>query len=369
MNQKQLRHFVPLSGPSTRELATGEESDFRVSLGFTPGWFRKRLGIDFSKRWHKDPMYRYETMLQMKTYLHEMFPYLDNFKLHFNEKGIETSCATISGVYGTCSISAIYGLPVRFDQGGWPVTTEHYTKEQLMKLKPISVADTPFVQELMEQMDRIEELYGTIDGYLGYQGILNNAFRLMGQEIFVEMMDDEDFAEFLFQHIYETMLEFIKLVQARQNRSGFPVNFLSVSNCVINMISTDLYEEMLLPFDQKLAKEFDVFGVHTCNWDITRHISAFQKIGPLGYLDMGMMSDMKKVRESFPDTRLAVLYLPTLIAQKPLEEMRQDFEKICEEAAPVDIALVDIEADTPDERVQAVVKMAYELEMKMHKEN
>jgi len=211
-------------------------------------------------------------------------------------------------------------------------------------------------------MDQIEEHYGAIDGYLAYQGILNNAFRLMGEEIFIEMLEDEPFAEFLFQHIYETMLSFIKLVQKRQKQSGFEVNFLSVSNCVINMIGADLYESLLMPFDQKLAKEFAVFGVHTCNWDITRHIQAFQKIGPLGYLDMGMMSDMKKVRESFPDTRLAVLYHPNHIAEKPLVEVKKDFEAIYSQAAPVDIALVDIEATVSDERVQEVVKIARELQ-------
>jgi len=237
-----------------------------------------------------------------------------------------------------------------------------------MDLKPIPVENTPFVQELLEQMDRIEERYGVIDGYPAYQGILNNAFRLMGEDIFIEMLEDEPFAEFLFQHICETMLSFANLIQQRQRRSGFEVNFLSVSNCVINMIGTDLYERMLMPFDRKLSKEFEVFGLHTCNWDITRHIEAFRKIGPLGYLDMGMMSDMKQARAAFPDTRFAVFYHPNSIAETPLDQVRRDFERICAEAAPVDLALVDIEANTPDERVREVVRIAYELEQKMRRE-
>lgn len=362
MKMKQLRHFIPVSGPGTREPATGEERDFRLSLGFTPRWFHKRLEVDFSDKWHQNPSYRYETMLQMKSYLNEMFPYLENFRLQTNEKGVETSCATLSGVYGICAIGAIYGLPVQFRKDGWPDTVGHYTKQELSKLKPIRLSENVFVQQMLRQMDRIEELYGTIDGYLAYQGVLNNAFRLMGEEILIEMLEDPPFAEFLFSHICETMLEFIKLIQGRQRESGFEVDFLSVSNCVINMISPDMYEEFLLPHDQKLAGEFETFGVHTCNWDITRHIEPFSKIGSLGYLDMGMMSDMKKVRETFPDTRLAVLYHPNEIMAKSLEEVRADFERICREAAPVDLALADIEVDVPDELIHAVAKMACEIQ-------
>ncbi|MCI8851897.1 MAG: hypothetical protein HFI31_05765 [Lachnospiraceae bacterium] len=361
MEQKQLRHFAPVSGPSTREPATGKEGDFRVSLGFTPGWFHHRLGIDFSERWHRDPRYRYETMVGMKEHLHGLFPELENFQPQWNERGVETSCATLSGVYGACPISAVYGLPVQFQKAGWPGTREHYTKEQIRAWKPIVLWENAFVQELMEQMDIIEEEYGVIDGYLAYQGVLNNAFRLMGQEIFLELFEDPPFARFLFDHIYETMLGFIKLVQERQGKSGFSVKFLSVSNCVINMVSTDVYEEFLLPYDKKLAREFEVFGVHTCNWDITRHIDAFRQLEPLGYLDMGMMSDMEKVRQAFPHTRLAVLYHPNDIRDKPLGEVERDFEKICCQAAPVDLALVDIEKDTPDQRVREVVRLAQEV--------
>jgi len=70
-------------------------------------------------------------------------------------------------------------------------------------------------------------------------------------------------------------------------------------------------------------------------------------------------------REVFPDTRFAVLYHPALIETQPLEQICQDFEKICSEAAPVDLALVDIEGNASDERVKEVVQMAYEIEKRM----
>ena len=42
-----LRNHIPIAGTGNREPCDGSESPFRVSLGFTPQWFYKRLGIDF----------------------------------------------------------------------------------------------------------------------------------------------------------------------------------------------------------------------------------------------------------------------------------------------------------------------------------
>ena len=74
MPETRLRNHIPLSGPATREPCTGDEPFLRVSLGFVPRWYHKRLGIDFSQQWHTDPVHRYDTLVAMKTFLHEIFP-------------------------------------------------------------------------------------------------------------------------------------------------------------------------------------------------------------------------------------------------------------------------------------------------------
>lgn len=77
-------------------------------------------------------------------------------------------------------------------------------------------------------------------------------------------------------------------VEERQRQSGFPIDQLSVSNCVVNMISPKDYETFVMPHDARIA--------------------IFQQI------------------------------------------------------SPCDIVLADIQSDTPDERVQAVVQVCHELE-------
>ncbi|MCM8900198.1 hypothetical protein KVG29_03030 [Caldicoprobacter algeriensis] len=310
------------------------------------------MGIDFSEKWHLDPEYRYETLVIMKGYLHKIFPMVPYFTPLY-EDGIERSCATISGVHGAVFIPLVYGLEVTYSKDDWPWVRadKHLTKEQIENLKPFDLYSNPVVVQLLEQMDIIEKKWGMIHGYINYQGILNNAFRIRGSEIFLDMYDDPDFVHFFFNHIAQTILNVSKLIQERQRKSGFYINLMSLSNCVMNMISPEQYQKFVLPYDMMLSKEYERFGIHTCNWDITPYINVLRKIDKMGYIDMGMVSDMKRVKEVFPDARRAVMYSPVELEKKTADEIRLDIQRIYDELAPCDIVMADIQDTTPDSKV------------------
>ncbi len=78
-----------------------------------------------------------------------------------------------------------------------------------------------------------------IHGYLNYQGILNIATKVRGQDIFMDLFDDPGFVHRFFRHIARTIETTSKMIQARQRKSGFAIDLLSMSNCVINMIAPD----------------------------------------------------------------------------------------------------------------------------------
>jgi uroporphyrinogen-III decarboxylase len=362
MNPKDytLRNHIPIAGAGNREPCTGNESSFRVALGFTPKWYKDRLGINFSEKWHEDPLYRYETLVLMKKYLSPLFPSIENFRPRY-EGDVDYDCATLNGVYGSLVMSGVYGQKIHFFEDNWPSvdTSKPFTKEELSNMPPFDPETNPFFRKLSDQMDRIEKTWGKVSGYLAYyQGVLNNAMRLRGQDIFMDMAEDPDFVKWLLNHIFETTLAVTKLIQQRQRDSGFFIDQFSCSNCVVNMISPDMYEEFVLPFDMKFAAEFKRFGIHTCNWNATPYLESMRKIDKMGYLDMGMDSDMRKARSLFPDARRGVLYSPVKIGNLPLDEIRRDFEKIHEELGPCDIILADIESTVANEKVQAVVDMA-----------
>ncbi|HCT89882.1 MAG TPA: hypothetical protein DF613_00640 [Lachnospiraceae bacterium] len=355
-----LRSYIPISGPGLREPCRGDESDFRVSLGFTPLWYQERLGIDFSRRWHCDPVYRYESLMAMKKYLTELFPSIEHFRPSVHD-GVDPDCATISGVYGALLIPGLYKPDIHYFAGNWPSlnTSEIMPKEALSDLAPFDPETNPLFQDLWRQMDIIEKRWGMISGYIhGYQGVINTAFRLRGQNIFLDIIEDPDFVRQLFGHICETILCVNRMIQERQRKSGFEIDLCTSSNCVVNMISPEAYQTFVLPHDQRLSQAFGRYGIHTCNWNATPYIEEMRRIKKVGYIDMGMDTDLERMRRTFPDARRGVVYSPTKVCYSNLDEIVRDFAYIHEALGPCDIILADIEANVPTEKVQAIVRAA-----------
>ncbi|MGD8649549.1 MAG: uroporphyrinogen decarboxylase family protein, partial [Desulfobacterales bacterium] len=256
----QLRHHIPMGGTGSREVADGTESLMRVSLGFEPAWYCRRCEVDFSERWHNDPIYRYESLKKMKAELTKRFPmvsYWDNSN--------EEDLATVSGCYGIYVIPAVFGFSLRYTVDRWPLLEpgRHLSVGEVEKLDVKKLIEGPFVEELFNQMDIIASRWGKIHGYLHFQGILNNAFHLRGQEIFLDMIERPDLTHHFFGIICDVMIELAHKVQARQRQTGFAIDFLTVSNCTINMISPEMYHELVFPYDQRIAQRFERFGVHT----------------------------------------------------------------------------------------------------------
>jgi hypothetical protein len=355
----QLRNHIPISAPAQREPVDGTESDLRVSLGFEPAWFHRRCGIDFSERWHKDPYYRYQTLKTMKAELVKAFPSVSYWNLLYEE-----DLATLSGCYGVYVTPQVFGLPLRYASDRWPVADpeKRLSVQEIEKFDVDKLFGSSFVDELFQQMDIIESEWGKIHGYLNWQGILNNAFHIRGQEIFLDMVERPDWVHDFFTMICEVMIKLATMVQERQRNSGFYIDQFSVSNCIVNMISPEMYREFVFPHDQRIALSFERFGVHTCNWNITPYIDILKDLPNLGYLDMGMMSDMAKVKKMFPDTRRAVMYSPVTLQDASLEVLRQDMEKVYDELAPCDMVMADIQASTSDKRVNELLELCRSLE-------
>jgi hypothetical protein len=351
----------------------------RVSLGFTPKWYRDRLGIDFGEAWHADATYRYEQSVRMRELLTDLFPSVDYFRARFREGAAEggrfcPECATISSVFGIMLVSSCYGLSIGYRADNWPDAAggTHLPKEELEAV----IARGPFdfrtpaslpaggatVRSLFGQMEEIRRRWGPIHGYLNYQGILNIALKLRGNDLFMDLFDDPPFAKALFGHISRTIGDLSKTVQKRQRESGFDIDLLSMSNCVMSMISPDQYEEFVLPFDQGLSLEYARFGVHTCNWVIDPYVDSLRKIERMGYIDTGLGSDLARVKTLFPDTRRAVLYTPGEAESKSLPAIEADLERIAREYAPCDIVLADVETTASDARIREFLSCAKELE-------
>ncbi|MBI5653275.1 MAG: hypothetical protein HZC40_22940 [Chloroflexi bacterium] len=356
---KQLRNHIPISGPARREPVDGTESPMRVSLGFEPMWYTQRCAVDFSERWHTDPVYRHATLVAMKAELHRAFPTVAYWDTHRDD-----DTWTISGVYGSYFVAQVFGCELEYAIDRWPqiIRRPDLSLAQLADLKLDDLLNAPIVADLFRQMDIIERNAGKIHGYFSWQGVLNNAFNIYGQNIFTGMIETPELAHRFIALITAAMIALARRVQARQRASGFAINQLDISNCVMNMISPPMYREFIFPYDQKIATQFDYFGVHTCNWNVNPYLPVLRALPNVGYLDLGIASDLRRVREQFPNARRAVMYSPVKFQDATRAELETDLRKIRDELAPCDIVMADIQWTTPDARVNELLEICRALE-------
>ena len=343
----QLRSYIAPGAPATRTPCDGTETDLRVEFGFTPRWYHQHLGIDFTERWHVDPLYRHASVVSMRHELNRRFP-----GLRLGGDDPVRTTATLDGVHGAVVVSSLFGIPAEYYADNWPAATHAYLSEkQIASLDVPAVADNPVMCQILEQMDVIEREFGRIEGYLNWQGVLNNAYRIRGPELFADLLANAALAHHLFEIVAQTMIAGMRFIYDRQAKSGVVVRHATVSNCLVNMVSPEIYREHLRPYDARIAVAFPLFGIHNCAWNVDPYIADYAAIHPLGYVDMGLESNLECARRLCPDARRAVMYTPKDLLHKSPDLIRRDLTRIARELGPCDVVMADIDYETPDERV------------------
>lgn len=358
--KEQLISYIALGAPATRRPASWNLPFLRPEIGFTPNWFHRNLGIDFDEKYHSNPAYRKQSQQIMRKEIDRRFP-----GNKIGQHDDENTPDLLTGLYGACSVAAIYGVPIRYEKDQWP-TSEHVniSEEEMATVQPPNLKTNPFFQSIMDQVEWIARNEGKIYGFINWQGILNNAQRIRGQELFMDFYINPTGVTNLLESVCTTMIDAAKILHQKQRESGITYTFFTVSNCLVNMLSPELYHEFILPLDSRIAKAFDTIGIHNCAWNANPYLNDYEKVPKIGYIDMGMDSDMKKARHLFPETRRAIMYTPMDLANKRTDEIRRDMEKIARDYGPCDLVAADIEYGTPDQKVFDLVKICEEISVK-----
>lgn len=361
MSSQQLISYIALGAPATRRPASGHLQFLRPEIGFTPRWYHQSLGIDFGERWHSDPIYRRQMLLLMRNEIDRRFP--GNKIGKMDGPGEVTDLLT--GVYGACTIASMFGVPIRYDSEQWPVSEHfHLSDQEMADLRSVDPSRNPFFQSLLEQVDKIAEMEGKAVGFINWQGVLNNAQRLRGQQLFMDMLMEPEMTLNLLECVTTTMIDAARMLQMRQRESGFGYSFFTVSNCLVNMIQPELYQEFIYPFDKRIAEAFDSIGIHNCAWNASPYLDEYASVPKVAYIDMGIDSDLGRARDLFPDTRRALMYTPMDLANKPIPEIQKELEYVAENYGPCDIVAADIESGTSDVKVLEFIQLCNELSVK-----
>ena len=144
-----------------------------------------------------------------------------------------------------------------------------------------SLDDNPVWIEVQRQIDFFLSKFGYVNSAINLMGIQNIAMDLLGEELFVGYYDEPEIVKHVLDIITKLSIEVGKRLQAVSSsisngvtgilKEVAPSVYLT-SNCSVEMLSLDIYEEFLLECDRKLAKAFQPFGIHHCG-QTAEHIS------------------------------------------------------------------------------------------------
>jgi hypothetical protein len=353
-------HIQPyhMNGLNWRLVSDDDRRDnLIVVTGFMPSWWTTEYDITFGPDFHLDPEVHRSTLARMEAILRERFGDLPNFFCGDNY----AEAYTIERRYGDALIPALLGGDVSFDDASGHPHAEGFqlTASQAEQLQPPDIYHHPVTKLLLPSHGGDTRWRSA--GELGFEGVINIAYKLRGQDLFLDLIDAPERVRRIFEVIWQTINDFVHLVRSWQDPTGRRPTYFVVANCLINMMSVGMYRQHLLEFDQRFQRSFDLFGVHTCNWTVDPYLDALAEIPQLAYLDMGPDSDLEHVHKLFPNLDPSVFIHPQHLREMAEREISREITELGRRIGRGYILLSDVESGTRDSQIRAVYEAAARL--------
>ena len=150
--------------------------------------------------------------------------------------------------YGDAFIPALFGSEVSFDDAsGHPFAKcLCLPDEDARNLEVPDIVNNPIFKSLFKQRPN-ENI--RVTGELGFEGVINIAHKLRGEEMFMDMIQKPDLIHHVFEVVYQTIDNVVHLIREWQNPDHIKPTCFVNCNCLINIISAKMYRQQLLEFD------------------------------------------------------------------------------------------------------------------------
>lgn len=345
----------------------------KYDITFHPSWWHENAGIDFTQQFFDDPEYRIEADIKMRRTLYE----------HFGDLGIGEKDPQKRPLLGTDLLAAGYllselmGCGIRYQADNSPQVECMDLDEDSIDQIQVPDLDTSEVwQRTQKQIDYLLEKYGHVETYVNLQGIQNIAMDIMGQELMVSYYTAPEEINGLLEKITKMSIEVGKRFKALSNdvsggvtaivRQTVPECYLT-SNCSVEMISNDLYEEFLLKYDQELADAFGNFGIHHCGKSMEHVVEGYSKVKGLTFAEVGAFSDIKTVRSHLPGIFLNARYSPVRLMNASKEDIFSEVKYLAENGQEngqkISVSCVGIDNHVSDTQIRYFLEACRSVEL------
>lgn len=330
-------------------------------ITFHPSWWYKNADIHFTQDFFDEPEYRMECDVKMRKALYE----------HFGAYGIGEKDPQKRPLLGSDLLAAGYlyseimGCDIIYQDNNSPqVVCRELDEDTIGEVEAVDLDTNAIWLATQKQIDYLSDKYGHVETHINLMGIQNIAMDLMGQELMVSYYTAPDELEELLTKITDLSIAIGRRFKALSPQVSAGVTAITkqtvpdcylTSNCSVEMISNDLYEEFLLKHDQRLAKEFGNFGIHHCGQTMEHVVEGYSKIPELTFAEVGAGSDMKAVRAALPDVFLNARYSPARLLTVSENDIFTEVEQLVRDGDnakhAISVSCVGIDGNASDEQI------------------
>ena len=272
-------------------------------------------------------------------------------------------------VAGGFVIPALLGAEIWFEKDAAPQPLPmEMSIEQIEAFEKPDFRTTWPMNEFIEQMDALEAEWGYVVGGMNTDGLLNAAYHLYGQQLFLDFYAAPDRVRrsaghhrridcgcgALFAPAHRRLLNFCQSDGGTRGPDAvFPCQLLGAD---------DLAQK--LPGHSSGSRAADG-GAHSALRypSLRRQFASVAPVYaelPLTMVDVGWGSDVTAVRQSLPNVFLNLRLNPVRMLQATPQEIAADTENLLKAAGPLEnvgVCCINMDYETPDENIFAMFEV------------
>ena len=330
---------------------------------FNPNWWYRNYGISFDEAFYFHRALRIQNDLQMRQALYERFRRGDPNPQPRPIVGSEH-------VAGGFVMPALFGCKIRFEANAAPTPVPRdLGAEEALALTLPDLATTWPMSQLIADLESLESEFGHVCGDFNLDGVLNTALQIRGQQFFMDFYEAPQLAHHVLSLITEAQIAVATYVRSRTGTLSLSTNRSTVNvdasiflhaNCSVQMVSPQIYEEFLFPYEKRLTEELAPYGIHHCGDNLQLFAPCYARL-PVVFFDVGWGSDVTRCRQELPGAFLNLRLSPVRMLQCSAAEIRHDAEQLLAAAGNtrnVGLCCINLDYGTPDENVRAMLEVA-----------
>jgi hypothetical protein len=332
-----------------------------VDIVLAPAWWQRHAGISFDADFFYHPARRVEAERRMEQVLYDRWGVYGLGRDHGRDVPQVGAVHLAAGYL----LSEMLGCDVDYLAAAPPQVKP--ANQQRLEVSCDRAFSSPAFRRFERLLDALKTRFGYLAGDVNFNGILNTALDLRGQDFLLDLVDRPDEAAAFAAGIATVIERFTDVVRTATGSTSISVNrnvrhiarpvFLH-SECSHVMISVGSYERFLMPHDVAWSRTHRPFGIHYCGPDPHRYSAAFARLPHLDFLDVGWGGDVARLRACLPRTFLNLRYSPVEIVRQSTDVIRQTVRRLVGESANpwlTGVCAINIDDTVSDAQITALL--------------